>query len=656
MKKLLLVVLLFTIKQLNAQYTITVNSPTICAGTKTILTATILPSTYTAKSNYTWVSSTGLKKNTRTVATLAVTPTITTIYTVTATSGTHTAIATTTITITSKPVITQIVNTDGMTVFIANSGTWTPTTGLTISNYTATVFEKLPKTIYTLISGVCTETVTVKHIKDAINALGEKLNEIEKNREENKLTTEEDMANKYLQAIEVLEKKTNKNEEENAELQKDYDEAKKLVDDAKLEATKKKITTQTISTSSATVTPSKPTNVQSRMANIGLTEPITYKDSPRVLSDSIDNISNDIDTAINKTKKDLVNNKDSLKAISLVKTETTNAKKRIDSIRVHLSAKTTSLTANINSLKADSAFLKNVLVGKQNKLGFNFSVLQSFPNFADDNPKNITQFHGNFTVPLRKIYGTKRNPEKETVIIPLRNILLTTIANNPASAKQLYAMDTTINKTDHVNLMDLKQNAFLTVALNLNLFTTIGHNYILYFDGFASYGRTDIHRGKDSLYAANFGQYGFSFTARSTFKSGSIGNFNILLNAQLFWIDPNTNMFVGDLNLQYSKLPYQKGLETLISHLEAKPFGTIGATLQYKLPSSVNVSKTPATSASSISSSTSPSFFYLHFGYNTNFIIGPHYLRSHNNYMALQIGYSVDFQTAFNVVKTALGK
>ncbi|HTA61362.1 MAG TPA: PKD-like domain-containing protein, partial [Bacteroidia bacterium] len=95
MKKLLLIALLFCLKQLNAQCSLTITGNTvICAGTTTTLTAS-------AAANYTWMPS-GAQ-----TATIAITPTASVVYTVTAVTGTCTA--TNTISVTVNPIPTMTV-------------------------------------------------------------------------------------------------------------------------------------------------------------------------------------------------------------------------------------------------------------------------------------------------------------------------------------------------------------------------------------------------------------------------------------------------------------------------------------------------------------------------------------------------------------------
>jgi hypothetical protein len=68
--------------------------------------------------------------------------------------------------------------------------------------------------------------------------------------------------------------------------------------------------------------------------------------------------------------------------------------------------------------------------------------------------------------------------------------------------------------------------------------------------------------------------------------------------------------------------------------------------------SKIATNKTSANSSSI--SGTAPAFLYVTFGYNSSLnIIG--YKRDFNNYMILQIGYSMDINTLTNSVETLLG-
>ena len=111
MKKLLLIALLFCLKQLNAQCPININGyVAVCAGGTTTLTAS-------GATNYTWMPS-GVQ-----TATIAITPTATTVYTVTGTTGTCTATNTITVSINNNPVLSFTANhpCDGSPVYFTNT-------------------------------------------------------------------------------------------------------------------------------------------------------------------------------------------------------------------------------------------------------------------------------------------------------------------------------------------------------------------------------------------------------------------------------------------------------------------------------------------------------------------------------------------------------
>ncbi|MFI5141624.1 MAG: PKD domain-containing protein [Bacteroidia bacterium] len=93
MKKLLLVASLFFIKQINAQCSLSITGNTvICEGNTTTLTVS-------GATNYTWMPS-GVQ-----TATIAITPTATTVYTVTGTTGTCTVTDTISVIVNNNPVL-----------------------------------------------------------------------------------------------------------------------------------------------------------------------------------------------------------------------------------------------------------------------------------------------------------------------------------------------------------------------------------------------------------------------------------------------------------------------------------------------------------------------------------------------------------------------
>ncbi|MFH0895300.1 MAG: gliding motility-associated C-terminal domain-containing protein [Bacteroidota bacterium] len=137
--------------------TTSVNSPTICSGQTATLTAT-------GATNYSW-------SNGGVTSSIQVSPTVTTTYTVTGTTGACTDTETCVVTVTASPTVTVTPNPvticSGETVTLTASGattyTWTPGTGL--SGTTGAVVNANPVTSITYtVSGTtsgCTGTTTV---------------------------------------------------------------------------------------------------------------------------------------------------------------------------------------------------------------------------------------------------------------------------------------------------------------------------------------------------------------------------------------------------------------------------------------------------------------------------------------------------------------
>lgn len=132
-----------------ANPTVTVTSATICVGQQT---ATL---TASGASSYAWTPSTGLSATTG--STVNGTPGSTTTYTVTGTAGTCSAVATSTITVNSLPVIN--VNTGticvGQTTATLTAGggatyTWSPSTGLSSPNGSPVTATPGSTTAYTV--------------------------------------------------------------------------------------------------------------------------------------------------------------------------------------------------------------------------------------------------------------------------------------------------------------------------------------------------------------------------------------------------------------------------------------------------------------------------------------------------------------------------
>ncbi|HTA61215.1 MAG TPA: hypothetical protein VK835_02115, partial [Bacteroidia bacterium] len=148
---------------------VTVNNTTICAGSSATLTAS-----GPAAATYSWSPATNL--NTTTGATVVATPTTvtTSIYTVTATKGSCTAMATSTITINPTPTLAVnspsicVGNSATLTASGATTYTWSPTSGLsTTTGSTVTTNTLSSNAVYTVnatslgCTSKATTTVTV---------------------------------------------------------------------------------------------------------------------------------------------------------------------------------------------------------------------------------------------------------------------------------------------------------------------------------------------------------------------------------------------------------------------------------------------------------------------------------------------------------------
>jgi hypothetical protein len=149
----------------NPTPTLTVNSPTvaICNGNSTTLTTTGNGTTYS------WTPSTGLSATTGT--NVVASPTATTIYTVTATFGSCTGIATSTVTVNSLPTLTVTLSSNaicigGTSTFTATGAstyTWSPGSSLNTTSGTPVTATPTTTTTYS-ISGIdansCVNTTT----------------------------------------------------------------------------------------------------------------------------------------------------------------------------------------------------------------------------------------------------------------------------------------------------------------------------------------------------------------------------------------------------------------------------------------------------------------------------------------------------------------
>ena len=362
-------------------------------------------------------------------------------------------------------------------------------------------------------------------------------------------------------------------------------------------------------------------------------------------------------------------------------------------------AKAVEMETLIKAYQKDSVELDKLtqmVIGRPTLPGVYASYFQGIPAWADDNPKSYSFYQLNFSMPLNRWRGkfksfyTAENSEKKQEIqnpnlrpyvgIWLRNLDFT--FTGVFSKKGLYAnvltrfdtIDKRLKSSSFINLLDLKQNAFFSMTANLNLFTIINEErgLTLYFDVFCSWSRTTIAKptiiyikdsvtsikNSDSMCVTNFLQYGLNFTMKTKIKKSPV---NFRINTQLFWIDPSSNTF-SLLNPQFNKLPYltpqdKKPYEFkpnyTAKNLEAYPYFAMDLTIKYNigLNSTASVSKT--SSSSPISSST-PNFLYLSFGYYSSInFIGKH--RDVNNYMTLQIGYSMDLNSVIKTLQTALG-
>jgi len=148
----------------NPTPTVTVNSATICPGGSTTLSAS-------GATTYVWSPGTGLSSTTG--ASVTASPTVTTVYTITGTSGTCTSTATATVTVggvISPSVNSPTICTGGSVTLTASGGTtytWSPGTGLSATTGASVTANPGVTTVYTITaatgacSGTTTSTVTV---------------------------------------------------------------------------------------------------------------------------------------------------------------------------------------------------------------------------------------------------------------------------------------------------------------------------------------------------------------------------------------------------------------------------------------------------------------------------------------------------------------
>jgi gliding motility-associated-like protein len=151
-----------TFKFIIVPITVTVNSPTICAGNTATLTAN-------GASTYSWSPSTGLSSTTGSI----VTTSSATIYTVTGIKGICSATATSTITVKPSPTVTvnsAFICGNSTATLVANGATnytWSPSTGLNTTNGNTVIATPTLTSVYTVIgktngcSSSATSTVTV---------------------------------------------------------------------------------------------------------------------------------------------------------------------------------------------------------------------------------------------------------------------------------------------------------------------------------------------------------------------------------------------------------------------------------------------------------------------------------------------------------------
>ena len=143
---------------INPTPTITVNSPSVCGGGSTTVTAN-------GAVNYTWTPATGLSATTGSVVTA--TPSVTTNYTVTGTDANGcSSSATSTVTITSNPAVVVnsaticVGNSAMLTASGASTYTWSPATGLSATTGTMVMASPSVTTTYTVAGSVGTCTAT----------------------------------------------------------------------------------------------------------------------------------------------------------------------------------------------------------------------------------------------------------------------------------------------------------------------------------------------------------------------------------------------------------------------------------------------------------------------------------------------------------------
>lgn len=156
----------------NATPTVTVNpaNTAICTGNNVVLTAS-------GATTYSWTPSTGLSDST--VANPTASPTATTTYTVTGTTAGCSNTATVTVTVNSLPNITFNPSAPticaGQSVSISANGadsyTWSPSSGLNVTNAATVIANPLNTTIYTVVGTSTAGCTNTSNVTVTVNAV-----------------------------------------------------------------------------------------------------------------------------------------------------------------------------------------------------------------------------------------------------------------------------------------------------------------------------------------------------------------------------------------------------------------------------------------------------------------------------------------------------
>ena len=142
----------YRIRKVTPPLTISVNSPTICAGSTTTLTAS-------GGTSYTWSPAVGL--NTTTGSSVIANPTVTTIYTVIGAKGDSMSLITSTVTVLNSLTANSITICVGATATLTANGSSSYTWSTGASTNTATISPNVTSS-YTVTgtTGTCTSTTT----------------------------------------------------------------------------------------------------------------------------------------------------------------------------------------------------------------------------------------------------------------------------------------------------------------------------------------------------------------------------------------------------------------------------------------------------------------------------------------------------------------